>query len=259
MERRRVAARSTFSCSSLNERTHRQHSRRVLRAMTWKLPAVGNFRRATIRWGFVAPRAHAHGHGYRTAAEGGARSRKHVQAPIAQARLPQYQLACEPKHSSWQVAAQHRNVPHATCNTPHATCNTPHATHHMKHAMQHATPSIRQTPMQHPRCGLRRVHTAAEAFRPCADAAATSRPAKHICSGTGLTPAMSGSGLGIPLPHLHRSWVVGLTPSTSAPGLGIIIVCVQLWVAHSLWLVSEFDYCMCTRKYSFSNKQVAML
>ena len=34
-------------------------------------------------------------------------------------------------------------------------------------------------------------------------------------------------------------------------------MCVQLWVAHSLWLVIEFDYCMCTRKYSFSNKQVA--
>ena len=145
MERRRVAARSTFSCSSLNERTHRQHSRRVLRAMTRKLPAVGNFRRATIRWGFVAPRARAHGHGYRTAAEGGARSRKHVQAPIAQARLPQYQLACEPKHSSWQVAAQHRNVLHATCSIPHATCNTPHATCNTPHATCHATCNTERT------------------------------------------------------------------------------------------------------------------
>jgi hypothetical protein len=31
----------------------------------------------------------------------------------------------------------------------------------------------------------------------------------------------------------------------------------QLWVAQAIGLVSEFDYCMCTRKYSFSNKQVS--
>jgi hypothetical protein len=49
---------------------------------------------------------------------------------------------------------------------------------------------------------------------------------RHICTGTGLTPATSAPGLGSPLPHLHRDWArpchictrTGLTPATSAPG-----------------------------------------
>ena len=50
----------------------------------------------------------------------------------------------------------------------------------------------------------------------------------HICAGTGLTPATSASGLGSPLPRLHRDWAhpahigtgTGLSPGTSAPGPG---------------------------------------
>jgi hypothetical protein len=50
----------------------------------------------------------------------------------------------------------------------------------------------------------------------------------HICTGTGLTPATSASGLGPTRPHLHQDWVhashictrTGSTPPTSAPGLG---------------------------------------
>ncbi len=46
----------------------------------------------------------------------------------------------------------------------------------------------------------------------------------HICAGTGLTPV--ASGLGLPLPHLHRDWAypchictgTGLSPLPSAPG-----------------------------------------
>ncbi len=49
-----------------------------------------------------------------------------------------------------------------------------------------------------------------------------------ICTGTGLTPSISASGLGSPSPHLHRDWAhpahicigTGLTQPTSAPGLG---------------------------------------
>jgi hypothetical protein len=193
----------------LNERTHRQHSRRVLRAMTWKLPAVGNFRRATIRWGFVAPRVHAHGHGYRTAAEGGARSRKHVQAPIAQARLPQYQLACEPKHSSWQVAAQHRNVLHAdmqhtTCNMQHTPCNMQHTPCNMPCNMQHRA-------YDRPKCN---IHAAA-----CVACTLPLRP-------FGRAPTLqqrhgqqstSALGLGSPPPCLDRDWA---SPCHICTGVG---------------------------------------
>jgi hypothetical protein len=49
----------------------------------------------------------------------------------------------------------------------------------------------------------------------------------HICTGTGLTPPTSATGLGSPLPHLQRDWAhpshictgTGLAPPTSAPGL----------------------------------------
>ena len=66
------------------------------------------------------------------------------------------------------------------------------------------------------------------------------RAACGICTGTklalatsapqqpGAAPATSASGLGSPLPHLHRDWAhpchictgTGLAPATSAPGLG---------------------------------------
>jgi hypothetical protein len=51
---------------------------------------------------------------------------------------------------------------------------------------------------------------------------------RHICTGTGLTPATSAPGLGSPLPHLHRDWArrchicteTGLAAAAFAPGLG---------------------------------------
>jgi hypothetical protein len=51
---------------------------------------------------------------------------------------------------------------------------------------------------------------------------------RHICAGTGLSPATSAPGLGSPPPHLRRDWALpchicagtGLTPATSAPGPG---------------------------------------
>jgi hypothetical protein len=56
----------------------------------------------------------------------------------------------------------------------------------------------------------------------------TVRDRRHICAGTGLTPATSAPGLGSPLPHLHRDWAhpchistgTRPIPATSALGLG---------------------------------------
>ena len=45
---------------------------------------------------------------------------------------------------------------------------------------------------------------------------------RHICTGTGITPATSAPGLGSPLPHLHRDWEHSCRICTRALGLAAL-------------------------------------
>jgi hypothetical protein len=93
------------------------------------------------------------------------------------------------------------NMRRAACRVLAAPCN-----------MQHA---IEQYNMQRPRQRDSTATATATALRPTSyihptrkPAPATSAPGlgppRHICIGTGLTPAASALGLASPLPHLHR-------------------------------------------------------
>jgi hypothetical protein len=155
--------------------------------------------------------------------------------PFEQPGIPHVTLSCPNPRGPAVHAAQHANLG-ASTSSACDTSPTARAEALFPVQLDELPPSLGAL--------LRLEHL--DAADNCLTALPVSRRhLRHICAGTGLTPATSAPGLGSPPPHLRRDWThsghictraglapahicagTSLTPATSAPRLGAVgLVC----------------------------------